>query len=98
MVGVSSWTADWLIRRSPSDFTVASCFGLMPMMLFLSVTLSFLPGTRRLRSVAVPAPPDRVQILQPLDSSQRVDGGLEDVVGIVRPERLREDVLHARGL
>src|SRR5688572_16376032 len=95
MVGVSSCTADWLMRRSPSDLTVASCFGLMPMMLFLSVTLSFLPGTGCLHPVAVGASAHRVQVLQSLDAPERVDGRLEHVVRIVRAEGLREDVLDA---
>ena len=88
MVGVSSCVADWLMRRSPSDRTVASCFGLMPMMLFRSVTLSFLLGTGCLRPVTVHATPHRMQILEPLDPAQGVDGRLEDVVGIVRAEGL----------
>src|SRR5438105_1149830 len=83
------------MRRSPSDFTVASCLGLMPMMLLVSVTLSFWLGTGRLHPVAVRTAPHRVQVLKPLDTPQRIDGRLEDVVGIVGSQRLRENVLHA---
>src|ERR1041385_1739306 len=89
--------AVWLIRRSPSDFTVASCLGLMPMMLFVSVTLSFLFARGRLHPVTVRASSHRVQILEPLDPSERVDRRLEHVVRIVGAERLRQDVLDAGG-
>src|SRR6266508_732728 len=96
IAGVSAWVTCWRIRRSPRGLTVPSCLGLRPMILFTRVILSFLSGTARLlRQVAAGAPPPRrVQVLQPLDPPQRVDGSLEHVVGIVRPQRLGQDVLH----
>src|SRR5262245_62687139 len=88
------------MRLRPSAFTVASCRGDSPMMLRVSVTLSLRAGTRGLlhdNVVAVAAPTSRVQVLQPLELAERVDGGLEDVVRIVRAQRLRQDVLDAGG-
>jgi hypothetical protein len=69
-------------------------------MLRVSVILSFLLGTRGLLhhvSVAA-APPRRVHILKALDPLQRIDGGLEHIVRIVRAKRLREHVLNPGGL
>src|SRR5438128_4006466 len=100
IVGVSSCTTDRLMRLRPSAFTVASCRGDSPMMLRVSVSLSLLAGTRGLLHgsvVAVAAPASGVQILESLELAKRVDGGLEDVVRIVRPQRLRQDVLDADG-
>src|ERR671922_570073 len=98
-VGVSSCETDWCMRRRPSAFTVASCFGLRPMIDLVSVILSFLPGTDRLLHVVVGAvaalAPHGVQILQALDPSKGVDRRLQHVVRIVRAERLGEDVLDA---
>src|SRR6266508_911452 len=86
------------MRLSPSPFTVASCLGLRPMMLFTRVILSVFPGTDDLRGrdVAVARPLARsVHVLEVLDPPERIDGGLQDVVRVVRAERLGEDVLHA---
>src|SRR5262249_55111801 len=96
MFGVSSCVTVWCIRRSPSALTVASCLGLRPMIDLRSATLSFLLGTGRLlREAAVAAAPSRrVQILEALDAPERVERRLQDVVRIVRAQRLREDVLH----
>src|SRR6266566_4489102 len=97
----SSWLTDWRIRRSPSARTVASCLGDRPIIDLVRVTLSFLSGTGHLLrggGGAVAASPRRVQILESLDPPERVDGRLEHVVRVVRAERLREDVLDARGL
>src|SRR6187397_1584231 len=84
IIGVSSWDTCCHIRRSPRALTVPSCLGLSPMMLFTSVSLSLLLGTDRLlyQVTVATAPPDRV------------DRGLQDVVRVVRPQRLRQDVLH----
>src|SRR5512132_1802205 len=100
MVTVSSCMTWWCMRRSPSAFTVASWRGLSPMIERVRVILSFLLGTRGLlHHVALAAaPPRRVQVLQPLDPAQGVDGRLQDVVRVVRAERLGEDVLHPRRL
>src|SRR5215475_15978642 len=97
IVGVSSCFTVSLIFRSPSAFTVASWRGLRPMMLPVSVILSFLLGTRGLlyQIAVAAAPPGRVQILKTLDPLQRIDGGLEHVVGIIGPQRLGQDVLNA---
>src|ERR1700752_772471 len=97
--GVSSCVTDWCMRRSPRAFTVPSCLGLRPMMLLTSVSLSLLLGTDGLlHPVAVaPPPPRRVRGLQPVDPPERGDGGLQHVVGVVGPQRLGQDVLHAGG-
>src|SRR5690242_20603127 len=94
--GVSSWMTVWCIRRRPSAFTVASCLGLSPMIDRHSETLSLLLGTDRLlHQVAVAAAAaGGVQVLQPLDAPERVERGLEDVVRIVRSQRLGQDVLN----
>src|SRR5205814_1941959 len=80
-------------RRSPSALTVASCLGERPMMERERVILSLLLATGRLlhhrRTIA--APPCRVQVLQALDLAERVERRLEDVVRVVRAERLGED-------
>ena len=62
------------------------------MMLFVSVTLSFLLARGSLYPVVRTAP-YRVQVLKSLDPPQRVDRRFEDVVRIVGTECLREDVL-----
>src|SRR3989454_6217530 len=63
------------------------------MMLWTRVTLSAL-ATGGLRPVALTRlAPRVVRPLQPLEAAERVDGGLEDIVGIVGPERLGQDVL-----
>src|SRR2546422_7131520 len=85
--------------RRPSARTVASCLGDRPMSERVSVTLSLLSATDRLlHQRAVATPPRRVQVLQALDPAQGVERGLEHVVRVIRSERLREDVLHARRL
>src|SRR5262245_54248006 len=84
------------MRRNPRAFTVASCWGLSPIRLFTRVTLSFLGTDGLLRHVAVGrATANGLQILKSLDAAQGIDGGLEDVVRIVRAEGLGEDVLDA---
>src|SRR5262249_26045311 len=86
------------MRRSPRAFTVASCLGDSPMVDFVSVILSFLPGTGRLLHAAAigrALAADGVQILKSLDTAERIDGRLQDIVWIVGAERLREDVLNA---
>src|SRR5262249_23281441 len=98
MVGVSSCSTVWCMRRSPSAFTVASWVGESPIRLFTSVTLSFF-ATARLLAVTVYRPPPRtVRIQEPLEAAERVDGRLEHVVRIVGAERLGQDVLDARRL
>src|SRR5262245_29559155 len=97
IVGVSSCSTVCRIRRRPSAFTVASCFGESPMMLLTSVTLSFL-ATGGLLAVVSALAPGRVRGLQPLEPTERVDRGLEHVVRIVRAERLGQDVLDTGGL
>src|SRR5258705_12459317 len=93
MVGVSSCSTVCRMWRSPSARTVASCFGLSPMMLLTSVTLSFL-ATGRLPAVAVHrAPAGRVQVELPLHAAERVDGRLEHVVRGICPQRLGEHLL-----
>src|SRR5712691_2210429 len=63
------------------------------MMLWTRVTLSAL-ATGGLRPVAFTRlAPRVVRPLQPLEAAERVDGGLEDIVGIVGAERLGQDVL-----
>src|SRR5919198_2773650 len=98
-VGVSSRETDWCMRRRPSAFTVASCFGLRPMIDLTSVILSFLPGTDRLLDVVTGAvaalAAHGVQILKSLDPAEGVDGRLQHVVRVVRAQGLGEDVLHA---
>src|SRR2546426_1575672 len=85
--------------RRPSARTVASCLGDRPMSERVSVTLSLLSATDRLlHQRAVATPPRRVQVLQALDPAQGVERRLEHVVRVIRSERLREDVLHARRL
>src|SRR6266446_94064 len=99
--GESSWRTECRTRRRPSARTVASCLGERPIIDLVKVTLSFLSGTGHLLrggDDAVAASPCRVQILQALDPTERVDRRLEHVVGIVRAEGLRENVLHARRL
>src|SRR5207253_3844935 len=100
MVGVSSCSTAWCMRRRPRAFTVASCVGERPMRDLVSVILSFLPGTGRLLHATVDdaLAPRGVQILKPLDATERVDGRLQHVVRIVRAERLGEDVLDADSL
>src|SRR6185503_12488378 len=98
MVGVSSCSTVCRMWRSPSARTVASCLGLSPMMLFTSVTLSFLATGRLLPVTVQPAPAGRMQIELPLHAPERVDGRLEHVVRVVRPQRLGEHVLDARRL
>src|SRR5262249_283041 len=97
IVGVSSWVATSSRFLRPSALTVASWRGLRRMRLPVSVILSFLLGTRGLlyQIAVAAAPPRGVQILRSLDPLQRIDGGLEHVVGIVGPQRLGQDVLHA---
>src|SRR6267378_1242346 len=93
IVGVSSCSTDWCMRRRPRAFTVASCLGLRPMMDFVRVILSFLPGTGRLLDTAAvhdALAPRGVQILQPLDTTERVDRRLQHVVGVVGSQRLGE--------
>src|SRR5437763_8273372 len=100
-VAESSWLTDWRSRRSPSARTVASCLGERPIIDRVRVTLSFLSGTGNLLrggDDAIAASPRRMQILQALDPAERVDRRLQHVVGIVRAEGLRENVLHARRL
>src|SRR5882672_2840670 len=97
-VAESSWLTECRIRRSPSARTVASCLGDRPIIDLVRVTLSFWSGTGHLLrrgGDAVAASPCRVQILKTLDPAQRVDRRLEHVVGVVRAEGLRENVLHA---
>src|SRR5262249_25904033 len=100
IVAVSSCETVWCIRRSPRAFTVASCLGERPMIDLVSVILSFLPGTGRLLHATVRSAlaPRGVQILEPLDPAERVDGRFQDVVRVVGSERLGEDVLHASRL
>src|SRR5262245_60618956 len=69
------------------------------MMLRVSVILSFWLANRRLlrnASVAAAATASCVEILKPLDPTEGIDGGLEDVVGVVRAQRLGQDILNAR--
>src|SRR5262249_3180322 len=98
IVGVSSCSTTCLMCRSPSAFTVASCFGESPMMLLTSVTLSLLATCRLLTITVRRAAPARVRGLQLLHAPKRVHGGLEHVVRIVRAERFREHVLNSGGL
>src|SRR5215475_14912280 len=84
IVGVSSCSTTCLMCRSPSAFTVASCFGESPMMLLTSVTLSLLATCRLLTITVRRAAPARVRSLQLLHAPKRVHGGLEHVVRIVR--------------
>src|SRR5262249_49293325 len=67
-------------------------------MLPVSLMRSFLPATGRLLHDAgaiAAAPLARgMQILEPLDAPERVDGRLEDVVRVVGPQGLGQDVLH----
>src|SRR3990167_829966 len=98
-VAVSWCVTRWRMRLSPSARTVSSCFGERPIIERTSVILSVLLATSRLlRARAVPAAPHRVLVLQALDPPERVDRRLEDVVRVVRAERLGQDVLHARRL
>src|SRR5258706_13363406 len=90
---VSSCITLWLMWRSPRALTVASCLGDSPMIDLVRVSLSLLLATGVLRVVADVAAPRRVQILQPLDAAQGIDRRLQHVVGIVRPQRLGQDVL-----
>src|SRR2546422_8419396 len=66
----------------------------------VSVTLSLLLATSRLlhRGPVAAPPPHGVQIEQTLDLAERVEGRLQDVMGVVRAQGLREDVLDARRL
>src|SRR2546426_5728430 len=66
----------------------------------VSVTLSLLLATSRLlhRGPVAAPPPHGVQIQQTLDLAERVEGRLQDVMGVVRAQGLREDVLDARRL
>src|SRR5436190_1740398 len=66
----------------------------------VSLTLSLLLATSRLlyRGPVAAPPPLGVQIEQTLDLAERVEGRLQDVMGVVRAQGLREDVLDARRL
>src|SRR5438552_1787828 len=79
MVGVSSCSTTWCMRRRPRAFTVASCVGERPIIDLVSVTLSFLPGTGRLlhAAVGVALAPRGVQVLQSLDAAEGIDGRLQ---------------------
>src|SRR5687768_2414895 len=96
-VAVSSCETDWCMRRRPSALTVASCFGLRPMIDLLSVILSLLPDTDGLlHAIALAAlAAHGMQVLKALDAPERVDRRLQHVVGIVRAQRLGQDVLDA---
>src|SRR5215472_18606346 len=99
MAGVSSWTTDARIRRSPRAWRVRTWFGLSPIRLRISVILSFLLlGKGRLLRFRRRLPPKRVQVLEPADPPEGVQGRLEHVVRIVGAERLGEDVLDPRRL
>src|SRR5439155_2698477 len=95
MLGVSSCSTTCLMWRSPGAFTVGSWFGDRSMVLLARVTLSLL-ATGCLLAVALGGlAPGRVRGLQLLHAAKGVHGGLEDVVRIVGPERLGEDILDA---
>src|SRR5207244_8367110 len=64
----------------------------------VSLTLSLLLATSRLlyRGPVAAPPPLGVQMEQTLDLAERVEGRLQDGMGVVRAEGLREDVVDAR--
>src|SRR5215813_10189588 len=102
--GVSFSSTVWRIRRRPSPLTTVACFRSNPVGLTSSVTLTVLPfvsvrsfaillleflraGFRQLVERLAPQPRDPVGILErPQPRERRTD----DVVGVRRPERLRQ--------
>src|SRR5207244_12971875 len=96
--GVSSWTTEWLMRRSPSASIVRLCFSMQRILLRSCVILTSAIGPRRVLGADPQELAHRLAargrdvagVPQALKSRHR---GLDHVVGIPRAARLREHVL-----